>query len=350
MTTIYDIAKRAGVSSATVSRVINEHRDVSEKTRQNVKSIMAELDFRPNATARGLATKSSQLIGVFFQDHLLTGLKHPFLQDVLSSFEVVAGEKGYDLLLFANYSAESTDNYEARARRRDVDGLLLFGISKTDPNVSTIIKSQIPCISIDMDLYGPRTGYLASDNVGGAILAIDHFVENGHRDIAFFADIYNSKPGLDRLIGYQQAMNKHGLPYPSEWTLHSDFSEQGGYEAAQRLLSLKKRPTALFCASDTMALGAMEALSMAALVVGQDISIIGFDDIAILKYLRPGLTTIRQNREEIGRRAAQALFDMIHCPQSHPPILTVPTELVIRESVACLIPSSKPVTEISPNY
>lgn len=335
MITIYDIAKKAGVSASTVSKVLNGRKDVSPKTIEKVKEITKQLGYQPSANARGLATKKSKTIGVFFQDHLNSGFRHPFFQDILASFKEVVGSQGYDLIFFANEKPDNgLEGFEARARHRGVDGILLYGVSRTDQNLSSLVQSRIPCMSIDLDLIGPAAGYLTSDNVGGAIMAIDYLVEMGHRDIAYISDIHLSKPGHDRLIGYQTALRNYDIPIRSEWIATSDFSEEGGYVSTIKFLKGNKLPTAIFCSSDTMAIGAMKALKENHLRIGKEVSLIGFDDISLLKYITPGLTTIRQKTEEMSKKAAEELLKIIDNPDYSPSILTVETELVVRESVS----------------
>lgn len=336
--TIYDIAKRAGVSAATVSRVINGRSDVSSKTRTAILTIIDELGYRPNATARGLAMRKSKLIGVFSYDHLDSGLVHPFLQDVLSSFQHVVGAKGYDLLIFTNNSKDAiADNhFEIRARQRDVDGILLFGIAREDKRLAQLVKCGIPCISIDLDMYGPRAGYITSDNVAGSVLAVQYLHSKGHRQIAFIADIFNSKPGQDRFMGFQQAMRSLGCLINLNWIMQADFSETGGYEAAHKLIALENMPTAIVCASDSMAIGAKNALEEHGYAIGRDISIIGYDDISALHYIKPGITTIKQNRNEMGKAAARALLELIDNGSAVPQIILIPPDLVIRQSVSNL--------------
>ncbi|PWK14917.1 LacI family DNA-binding transcriptional regulator [Tumebacillus permanentifrigoris] len=332
MITIYDIAKRANVSPATVSRVLNGYPDVSQKTREKVQRITTELGFQPNAAARGLATKRSWTIGVFFQDHVNSGFKHPFLQDVLKSFKDVMGAKGYDLLFFANHMLEKEhDSFAARARHRNVDGVLLLGVPRTEPTLNSLVSTGIPCMSVDLDLLGPRAGYLCSDNKGGALKAMAHLVEMGHRRIAFIGDRFSTKPGHDRLLGYQEALSQHSLTFRQEWIAYGDFTEEGGYAAMQQLLSLEERPTAVFCAGDMMAIGAMSALREAGLQPGPDVSVIGFDDIAYAKYL--GLTTVAQHKDQMGMQAAQALLQLIDDSAQSPAVLTIGTELVLRQTV-----------------
>ncbi|KEO81891.1 LacI family DNA-binding transcriptional regulator [Tumebacillus flagellatus] len=334
MITIYDIAKRANVSPATVSRVLNGYPDVSQKTREKVQRITEELGFQPNAAARGLATKRSWTIGVFFQDHVNSGFKHPFLQDILKTFKDVMGGKGYDLLFFANHTLEGAqDGFAARARHRNVDGVLMLGVPRTEPTLNTLVGAGIPCMSVDLDLLGPRAGYLCSDNKGGAMQAMDYLVEMGHRRIAFIGDRYSTKPGHDRLLGYQESLQRFKLPFSQKWITYGDFTEEGGMEAMKQLLALpmEERPTAVFCAGDMMAIGAMTAMREAGLTPGDDVSIIGFDDIAYAKYV--GLTTIAQQKEEMGTQTANALLQLIEDPSQSPPVLTIGTELIVRSTV-----------------
>ncbi|HEU5140271.1 MAG TPA: LacI family DNA-binding transcriptional regulator [Bacillales bacterium] len=300
-----------------------------------MKQITEELGYHPSANARGLATKKTKSIGVFFQDHLNTGFRHTFLQDILASFKDVVGSEGYDLVFFANNQPDNgLESFEARARQRNVDGVLLLGVPRTDPDLLDLAQSRIPCMSIDLDLLGPTAGYLTSDNIGGAIKAIDHLVEMGHRDIAYISEFLGTKPGHDRLIGYQTALQNHGIPIRSEWIESGNFTEESGHLATIKLLEKKERPTAIFCAGDMMAIGAMNALKEHRIKVGKDISIIGFDDISLLKYVTPRLTTIRQQKDIMGEKAADELLKLINNPNYFPSTFTIETELVVRETVS----------------
>jgi len=342
MLTIYDIARMAGVSAATVSKVLNGRSDVGKSTVETVKRIIEESGYQPNSMARGLATKKSNTIGVFFQDHLNTGFRHHFLQDILASFKDVIGESGYDLIFFANNHPDNQfETFEARAKNRNVDGLFLLGVPRTDPNLIGIVQSGIPCMSIDLDLLGPKANYLCSDNIGGAMMAVDYLVEMGHTEIAFISDVFVTKPGSDRLIGFQKAMEKHHLPILSKWILPGDFSEEGGYLSGKQLLESDHIPTAIFCAGDMMAIGVMEAIREKGLTIGEDISLIGFDDITLLKYVTPKLTTIRQKKEIMGQMAAKELLKLMNDSNYTSSPFTIETELVIRDTVVKRNPRSK---------
>ncbi|WEG11996.1 LacI family DNA-binding transcriptional regulator [Pullulanibacillus sp. KACC 23026] len=335
MVTIYDIAKKAGVSAATVSKVLNGYPDVSQRTMVKVQKICDDMGYRPNSVARGLATKKSSTIGIFFTDHLNSGFRHPFLQDILASFKEVVGLAGYDLIFFSDDSPNNhLNSFYERARHRNVDGVFLMGVPRTDPNLHNLAHSHLPCIAIDLDLIGPRAGFIMSDNIGGAIKAVNHLVEQGHKEIAFISDVFSTKPGQDRLIGFRAGMQKHQLPVKSEWILNGDFTEQGGYQSANRLLKMEQLPTAIFCAGDMMALGVIRALHENGIQVPGDMSVIGFDDLALLKYVKPGLTTIRQNKEELGKRAGVELLKMMKDANYFPASSAlVETELVLRETV-----------------
>jgi LacI family transcriptional regulator len=201
-----------------------------------------------------------------------------------------------------------------------------------------IVQSRIPCMSIDLDLIGPNANYLCSDNIGGAMKAIDHLVKMGHSKIAFISDVFVTKPGHDRLIGFKKAMKNHKLPILEEWILPGDFSEKGGYLSTKQLLESDHLPSAIFCAGDMMAIGAMEAIRERGLKIGEDISLIGFDDITLLKYVTPRLTTIRQKKEKMGQMAAKELLKLMNDSNYSSSPFTIETELVIRDTVAKLTP------------
>lgn len=334
MTTIYDIAKRAGVSPTTVSKVVNGYSDVSHRTRERVQSIMLELGYRPNAVARSLVTRRTMMIGVFFRDNLNNSFRHPLLHSVIASFQDVVGASGYDMMFFSNTQVESAPvGFEAKALNRGVDGLFLVGVPRTDPGLRELARSKIPVVSVDLDLYGSRASYLSSDNIEGSRLALRHLVDNGHRCIAYMGDRFETKPGHDRMLGYQLGLQELSLPYRADWVISGDFTEESGYLGARKLLDSSEMPTAVFCASDMMAIGAMRAFEEMGIRPGEDISLIGFDDVEYARYVRPRLTTIRQNSLEMGQRAATELLELIEETDKPPSIITVATELVVRESV-----------------
>jgi LacI family transcriptional regulator len=277
------------------------------------------------------------LIGVV----LFTGsehpdIGHPFFQDVLVGLKHGIGERGFDVLLFATEQPHSSGggahSYLRRARHHRVDGVVLMGVDRDDPEVARLLDSKIPLIAVDLDVRGERASHVASDNVGGARLAVRHLHGLGHGRIATIAGPLDSKPGADRLLGFRAELQALGLPARPEYEQVGDFYTESGKAAMRTLLELKEPPTAVFAAADLMAVGAIQAATEAGLRVPQDLAVVGFDDIQLAPLLSPPLTTIRQDRLGLGLAAARALVEQIENPDIVPPVLTLPVELVVRAS------------------
>jgi LacI family transcriptional regulator len=341
----------SGVSVSTVSRVFNDYGDVSAATRQRVLATARELDYAPSAAARTLVKQRSQLVGVVLftgSDH--PDLGHPFFQDVLVGLKHGIGALNYDLLLFAteqpHSSNDGTHSYFRRARHHRVDGVVLMGVDRDDPEVTKLLESKIPLIAVDLDVAGERASYVASDNVGGARLAVRHLHALGHRRIATIAGPADSKPGADRLLGFRAELRALGLDARSEYEQVGDFYAESGEVALRALLELSEPPTAIFAAADLMAVGAIRAAQEAGLSVPGDLAVVGFDDIQIAPLLNPSLTTIRQDKLGLGLAAARALVELIENPDINPPVLTQPVELVVRAS--CGASALEPTTGIEP--
>jgi LacI family transcriptional regulator len=332
---IREVAKRSGVSVATVSRVFNGYTDVSPATRQRVIDTARELDYTPSAAARTLAKQRSELIGVV----LFTGVEHPdighpFFQEVLVGLKHGLGAAGYDVLLFASEQPHSSrdgeHSYLRRAKHHRVDGVVLMGVDRDDPEVKRLVESQIPLIAVDLDVAGEHASFVASDNVGGARVAVRYLHSLGHRRIATIAGPY--KPGADRLLGYRAELQALGLEPRAGYEQVGDFYSESGEAAMRALLELPEPPTAVFAAADLMAVGAIKAANDAGLDVPGDLAVVGFDDIQLAGLLNPSLTTIRQDKPGLGLAAARALIQQIENPELTPPVLTLPIELVVRES------------------
>lgn len=321
---------------STVSRVFNGYGDVSEATRQRVLASARKLDYAPSAAARTLVKRRSQLIGVI----LFTGfdhpdIGHPFFQEVLVGLKNGIGQHGYDLLLFATAeerSGRGDDSYLRRAREHRVDGIVLMGVERNDPAIVRLLEARIPLIGVDLDLSGPRQSYVASDNVGGARLAVRHLHRLGHCRIATIAGPQDSRPGADRLLGFRAEAHALGLQAPAAYEQFGDFYSESGEAAMRALLDLPEPPTAVFAAADLMAVGAMKAVYDAGLRVPGDVAVVGFDDIQLASLLQPTLTTIRQDKLGLGLAATRALVEQIENPDITPPVLTLPVELVVRAS------------------
>jgi LacI family transcriptional regulator len=337
ITTIREVAKQSGVSVSTVSRVFNDYEDVSPATRELVLAVARRLDYAPSAAARTLVKQQSQLIGVvLFTGYEHPDIHHPFFQEVLVGLKHGIGELGYDLLLFATEQPGSSQgrphSYLRRARQHRVDGIVVMGVDRNDPEVEKLVRSPVPVIGVDLDVVGDHTSFVASDNIGGARLAVRHLHSLGHTRIATIAGPSDTKPGADRTLGYRAEMAELGLEIPAGYEIEGDFYPESGELAMRSLLDLPEPPTAVFAAADMMAVGAIRTLHARGLSVPGDVAIVGFDDIQVAELLAPALTTVRQDMVGIGLAAGRALVEQIENPDATPPVLTLPVELVVRAS------------------
>jgi LacI family transcriptional regulator len=334
MATIKDIAKKAGVSITTVSRALNGYDDVSEETRRKIRQIAEELSYSPNVLARSLVSRRTHTIGLILSDINRAGAKDSFAYELLCGINDRAGELNYDLLLFSTSPTKQMEkSYHALCKERKVDGAILSGLRLDDPYLQEVIQQEsFPCVLIDIPETGANVGHVTSDNRNGALLAVRHLLENGHRRIAMINGHDQAHVSRERLEGYREALEKSGLPFEPELVFDGGFTEEGGAEATYQILLKHPDVTAIFCASDLMALGAMRALERMGRKVPDDVSIVGFDDINIAAYCSPKLTTIRQDKYELGYQAAQLLIDMLENRTKNRKIL-LSNQLIIRESV-----------------
>jgi LacI family transcriptional regulator len=335
---IHELARLSGFSVGTVSRALNGYADVRAETRETILRVARALDYTPSASARALVTQRSHVVGVFLD----TGeghpdLQHPFFHEVLGGIKNFIGSAGYDLLLFASErpgNGFGTHSYLKRCRHHNVDGAVLMGLDADDPEVRRLVLADVPTVAVDVELEGPATSYVTSDNHGGAALAVGHLHELGHRRIATVTGLLGKKPGADRLRGYREALQALGLAVRDEYVASGDFYIESGYRAAQELLALPEPPTALVTASDLTALGAIRAATERGLRVPDDLSVTGFDDIQLAGYLHPPLTTIRQAKVRLGTEAARSLLRHVDGEEKVPTVITLPVELIVRGSTA----------------
>ncbi|HEY7018112.1 MAG TPA: LacI family DNA-binding transcriptional regulator [Gaiellaceae bacterium] len=337
MTTIQELAAKSGVSVATVSRALNGSPEVSEATRERIVELATRLDYTPSAAARTLVRRRSHVVGVILE----TGpghpdLLHPFFQEVLVGLKQGAGERGYDLLLFASDEPGNgfggTHSYVRRAGHHGVDGVIVMGFDGADPEIGKLAASGLPCVAVDADLGGARTGYVMSENREGAALAVRHLHELGHTRIATVTGMLGMRPGADRLDGFRDELARLGLDQRDEYVVPGDFYDESGYRGTRQLLQLDEPPTAIFAASDLMAAGALRAANELEVDVPADLAVVGFDDIGLASLIQPQLTTVRQDMQALGEAAAEGLGRMIEDPESEPVRKLVPTRLVVRAS------------------
>jgi len=336
MLTIKDIAKAAGVSVTTVSRALNGYDDVNERTRQKIKTIADQMGYSPNMAARYLISKKTNTLGLLLSNVTRDSSKDNIAFEVLCGINDRSGELDYDLVLFSTTpQKQTTKSYKTLCQERGVDGVIIMGMRLDDPYLKEIVTSNIPCVLIDIQLEGPNVGYVTSDNTSGSVAAVKHLLDSGHRHIAMINGHAQADVSILRLEGYKQALAEQGIPFDESLVVNGRFSEQGGKEAASRILSSNPEVTAIFCASDLMAIGAIQGIKEMGKSVPGDVSVIGFDNIDLASYYSPALTTVHQHKYELGYHSAQVLIDMLENKEATHHVM-LPTELIQRDSVRVL--------------
>ena len=333
MSTIYEIAKKAGVSPTTVSKVINNYPDVSEKTRSKIKKILDDENFYPNSQAQTLITKKTWTLGIVYYEDLGFGLNHPFFGGVIESFKKQADKYGYSLLFGSKNNRLRNNTFLEYFKHKNVDGIAIICADDHDKEMIEMVKSDFPTVIVDRNIKS--TASVGSNHFQGAMMAMNHLYELGHIKIAHIPgtdDGYNW-PSDERKRAYEKAMNEFGLDIEKGYIATcGHYDVNGGYNSMKELLSLKTRPTAVFVASDKKAIGAIDAIKDAGLRVPEDISIIGFDDIELAQYLTPKLTTIKQDAELIGKKAIDLLVKQIDAKTKINENKLIPVELIVRDS------------------
>ncbi|WP_148629790.1 LacI family DNA-binding transcriptional regulator [Bacillus sp. E214] len=330
--TIKDIAQMANVSQGTVSKVINNYEGISEKTKKKVMDIINQSGYEPNFSARSLATKKSNLIGLIYAGRINVDMAHPYFNEVISSFKKNIGLLGYDILMFSNEHFQSDNgSYLARCRHFNVDGCLIIAGEEVEESTYALALAGLPCIGIDIELKGPKASYIMTDNLGLSRKVVEYLYLHAIKKIGFIGGIFDSPVSIFRKKGFLEALNQFGLEICEDWIQYGDFHEESGYAAMKKILCSKTLPEAIFATSDMMALGALQAIKEAGLSCPDDIRLIGCDDIAACRYSSPKLTTVKQDKEKFGKLSAYMLDDLINDRSQLKPVF-IDSELIIRES------------------
>lgn len=333
--TLDEVAKDAGVSRSTVSRVINNHPNVSASTRAHVKAAIEKCDYRPHAVARSLATKRTNILGMVVPESVTKLFTDPYFPLMLRGATETCNRRGYHLILsLFTASVDSGAMHDRVIRSGYLDGAIAANASLDDRLIPSLLEEGLPFILIGRH-PNDLVNYIDVDNVEGARMATEHLIRLGHRRIGTIAGPLDMTPGQDRLAGFRDVMSAHRLPVSDGLVAEGDFTEAGGRAAMTQLLP--EKPTAIFAASDSMAIGAIKAIRAAKLHVPQDVAIVGFDDVPSARTIDPELTTIRQPIERIGQLAVEALADLIEGGAMGKGArstkrIVLPTELVVRRS------------------
>ncbi len=328
-----DIAKLAGVSSATISRVINKDPKVSDVTAKRVMEVIQKHGYVQNAMARNLRISKTQTIG-----YLVPDIKNPFFTSVLAGFEEMCYEKGYDIIFEnTNENIEKEKKSMQTLLKLRVDGLLAVFVDSENKFINTFHSMGIPIVQIDRKSNSEITNdCILIDNVGAIKKMIDHLISLGHRDIAIAYGPTNITPGEERLKGYYEGMKEAGITIKEEYVVPGYFTEEGTYQAVLKLLKLENPPTALITTNNLSTMGAYKALVDQNRKIPDYISIIGMDDFPMSAHLNPPITIVKRATTEVGRIAGEMLLERIDIDKGkmniQPRTTVLQTELCVRNS------------------
>jgi LacI family transcriptional regulator len=327
-----DIAKLAGVSRSTVSRVINNSPNVSEETRQRVNEVITAHNFTPNIAARSLVTQRTQVLGIYIPYIVGELFTDPYFPALIQAITTSANERNYDVMLWLRAQQASPDEFHRRVLdNRMTDGLILASTSKFDWLPQALLERKRTFIMNGRPwVHEEQINYVDAANRHGSQQAVEHLVRLGRRRIGHIAGRQDVISGQDRLIGYRQTLERLGISYEEPLEAIGDFTETGGYVAMRKLI--RQGVDSVFIASDHMALGALRALREAGIKVPDDVALIGFDDMPFATMAQPQLTTIRQPVQRLGYLAAEGLIGLLEGEITPPYQVSLPTQLVIRES------------------
>jgi LacI family transcriptional regulator len=326
---IKDVAREAGVSTATVSHVINNTRYVSDEVRSRVLEAIERCNYYPNAQARSLASGRSHTLGLVISD-----IANPFFPELVKSIETAAFERGYDVVLAnTNYESERTSNYVRRIIERKVAGVALMTSELDTALIDELAKRGVCVVFLDLGSAGEHMSNLVVNYAIGIKETIQHLVSLGHQKIGYISGPVHLRSAAKRREAFRECVARM-LPGARPVIYEGDFKIEGGRRAACEMLERRQLPTAVVTANDLMALGAMQEFKSAGLKIPHDISIVGFDDISFAALTDPPLTTICLPRMELGRRAVEALMTSIEHPERQGVEIQIPTYLVIRGSTA----------------
>ncbi|MBP3964879.1 LacI family DNA-binding transcriptional regulator [Paenibacillus lignilyticus] len=331
--TIKDIAKIAGVSPSTVSRVVSNHPRISRETSRKVKEIMDQLGYHPNMMAKSLVSKTTQTIGIVLPRPAEELFLNFFFGELIRGIVTQATRAGYDMLMTTVTS--DSNELEAISRLvmgRRVDGILLLSSRTSDPIIGFLKQQNFPFVLIGRSDEFPDVLSIDNNNIQAAYDATSHFIAQGHKRIGFISGPPNLVVSQDRLLGYKKALKEANLPFQQEWVLEGDLLQQSGYRAMSFFMSLPDRPTALVIFDDLLAFGVLRGLTELGYSVPQDICIVSFNNIPLSELASTPISSIDIGTYQLGYTASQSLLRIVHdepLSQNH---IIIPHRLIVRES------------------
>ncbi len=315
MVSLKDIAKACNVSPATVSKALNDQSDVSEETKALVCSVAKSMGYFPNSSARALKTNRTYNIGVLFVDEAQSGLTHDYFSYVLDSFKKEAEAKGYDITFInSNRTHLGRMTYLEHCKYRGFDGALIACVDFYDPEVSELVSSGLPVITIDHSFYGHSA--ILSDNVKGMTDLVNFIIENGHKRIAYIHGLPSAVTN-SRLSAFFRTLETHGISVPDEYIGEAPYrNTKIAASETEKLLALREPPTCILYPDDFSCFGGINVINEKGMSIPDDISVAGYDGIRIGRHIEPQLTTLRQDTAKIGLTAARKLIELIEHPKT----------------------------------
>ena len=326
--TIREVAAAAGVSIATVSRVLAGLNGVADVVRERVTQAAARLDYHPNRLARGLRLGRRNVVGLILPD-----LQNPFFTGVVHGVEAALYQAGYTLLLGHSDGLAERERLQLNVFRGEgVAGLLFIAGNSPGANYDSLRGWDIPVVAVDRSPGGLEVDLVCSNNREGMRQAVNHLLGLGYKEVAMVNGPIGINVAQERLGGYQDALRSAGLPICDSFVIHSDFHQTGGYNAMAQLLDMPQPPRAVVVANNLMTLGAIHAIHERGVRIPDDLALVGFDDMPWATSLRPPLTAVAQPAEELGRTAAQLLLERLKDPKRLVRQVVLPTRLMVRAS------------------
>jgi DNA-binding LacI/PurR family transcriptional regulator len=332
--TIKDIAKFCSVSPSLVSRTLNQKGGVSKAKKEKIFSAAARLDYTPNPFAKGLVAQTSNILGLIIPQRSEFAMSNPYFPQVIRGIGNIATENRFHLLM------SFLDGKEAREplyKINLVSGVIILGNLLEDPDIYELERRSIPTVLIPGLLRESRLPSVDVDNVDAGYQATEHLLQLGHRRIAFLNGINNSKYSVQRLLGYRKAFQKYRLFYDESLIVETKFSEMGGYKKMAEILARHDYPTAVICAADVVAIGALSAIKEKNLLVPEQISVVGFGDIPLAGMLGTPLTSVRIPFIEIGQTACRLLINWIKGKSLPEKEIVYPVGLIIRQTTKAIV-------------
>ncbi len=340
MTTIKDVAKLAGVSPSTVSRVIADNRRISPATKERVKKLMTELDYHPNMIARSLIKRTSHTLGLILSRSTDSAFSNPFFSEIIRGISAVTQSYHYNLMLATaeDYAEEARQCLQMVTEKR-VDGILLLASRVNDELIPELLQNSYPFVVVGRSPEINKCFSVNNDNIQAAYLAVRHLFNLGHQKIALLNGPEEYILCQDRYEGYRFAFREFGIEHDPLLVKKGAFSQDDGYRLTLELLTLKPPPTAIFAVDDLMALGAYKAIKEKKLRIPEDIAVVGFNDDPLASVIEPNLTTVRIPIYEMGVAASKMIIALLQNQEVFPAQKILSSELIIRDSCGSKIKS-----------